>query len=258
MTMKLIDTHAHLNEDAFTNDLEETLARATDAGVEHILVIGTTLKDSEIAVELGQRFEMIKAVVGIQPNYVAVVEKDDFTKIEQLAQESCVVGIGETGLDQYWDYAPLDLQREYFDRHVALSQNMSLPFVVHCRDAETEVLDELQTYAQRGVLQGVMHSYTGSQAGAKTAVELGLHVSFAGMVTFKKNDDLREVAKSVPVERLLVETDSPYLAPMPYRGKRNEPAYVQYTLQCIADVREVSAEDLASRTSANARELFSL
>ncbi len=257
-----IDTHCHLNEDAFTADLEATVQRAVDVGVSRMLVVGCTLASSRTAVELAARFEPLFAVVGIQPNYVHEAAAGDFTEIEQLARAPKVVAIGETGLDRYWDFAPFDLQRDYFVRHIELSRRAKLPFVVHCRDAEADVVQVLQQAAAAGSLSGVMHSFSADQATAQACWELGLYISFAGMVTFKRNEALRAAAKSVPADRILIETDAPYLMPSPLKNekgpKRNEPAHVRYTANYLAELRGVTSEEFAATTTANARRLFGL
>jgi TatD DNase family protein len=257
-----IDTHCHLNEDAFPADLAETVQRAVDAGVTQMLVVGCTLDSSRMAVDLASRFAPLFAVVGIQPNYVHEAGPDDFAEIQQLAQSPKVVGIGETGLDRYWDFAPLDLQRDYFHRHITLSQESGLPFVVHCREAEADVRALLQERAAAGALSGVMHSFSGDRETAEVCWSLGLYVSFAGMVTFKRNEPLRQVALAVPADRILVETDAPYLLPSPLKNekgpKRNEPANVRVTANHLATVRGVSSAEFAALTTANARRLFRL
>jgi TatD DNase family protein len=256
--MDVIDTHAHLDEDAFTTDRPETVARAQAAGLVRVITIGTTAESSQTAVELCQEFPLLRACVGIQPNYVAQAGPDDWQTIEQLAGQPGVVAVGETGLDRYWDYAPLELQADYFHRHIELSRRTGLPFVVHCREAETEIVAQLREESKSGLLKGVMHSFTGSLETAAACVELGMYISFAGMLTFKKNKELRSVAAEIPADRLLVETDAPYLAPTPNRGKRNEPAYVVHTLKCLADVRGEPVEAVAELTTRNARLLFGL
>jgi len=254
--MEWIDTHCHLTEEAFAPDLDETVQRAVDAGVTRMIVVGIDLDTSRRGVELAQRFPSVYAVVGIQPNYVQTAGETDFAQIEELSHAPKVVGIGETGLDRYWDYAPIDRQVDYFERHIDLARRRNLPFVVHCRDAEADVLAVLRRAAATGPLRGVMHSFTGDLATAQECVALGMHLSFAGMLTFKRNDALRNVAKALPADRLLVETDAPYLAPAPYRGKRNEPAHVRYTAGLLADLRGVSKDDMAAITTANTRALF--
>lgn len=255
--MLLIDTHCHLDEEAFAQDRDEVIQRAAEAGVSTIITIGITAASSRRAVDLARQYDSVYAVVGIQPNYVAEMQPGDWEAIEQLAGEPKVVGIGETGLDRHWDFAPLDLQREYFTKHIELSRRCDLPFVVHCREAEADVVAHLQGAAPNGPLRGVMHSFCGDARTAKACLELGLYISFAGMVTYRKNDALRAVAKEVPLDRLLVETDSPYLSPEPVRKiRRNEPAHVRHTAARLAEVHGLSLDELAEQTTRNARALF--
>jgi TatD DNase family protein len=254
--------------------------RAVVAGVSRIVTIGTTAESSRRAVEIATQFPgTVFAAVGIQPNYASEAKPGDWEAIVALAEDPRVVAIGETGLDRYWDFAPIDLQVDYFRRHLELSRTLGKPFVVHCRDAEADVLAELRAAATRtlpaagsldacdpahpsraGSLRGVMHSFSGDSQTARACLELGLHISFAGMLTYKKNDDLRRTAGAVPLDRLLVETDSPYLTPVPLRGKmkRNEPANVVHTAACLAEIHCLGPEKLAETTTANANALFGL
>jgi TatD DNase family protein len=253
-----VDTHCHLNEASFTPDLPAVIAEAESAGVRQMLVIGTTLASSRRAVEIATEFPAVFAVVGIQPNYVLAAEPGDWDGIVELAAHPRVVGIGETGLDRYWDHAPFELQREYFLRHIDLAHRLGRPFVVHCREAEVDVLQVLQECRARYELRGVMHSFCGSAEVAAAAMGYGLLISFAGMLTFKRNQPLRDVAATIPADALLLETDAPYLAPGPHRGKRNQPAYLVHTAECLATSRGVSLEELGQATTANARRLFGL
>jgi TatD DNase family protein len=254
----LIDTHAHLDEQAFDVDRDGVLQRAREAGVERILTIGITAETSRAAVRLAQTYDDVFAVVGIQPNYAAQTQPGDWDAIEELASDPRVVGIGETGLDRYWDYAPLAVQQDYFDRHLELSRRVGKPFVVHCREAEADIVTQLRRAAADGPLKGVMHSFCGDAEIADACLEIGLHLSFAGMLTYRKNVELRAVAATVPHDRLLVETDAPYLSPLPLRGKRNEPANVVHTALCLAEQVGLPFEELARRTTENARRLFAL
>ena len=258
MAAALIDTHCHLDAEAFHQDLDAVLERAASAGVEHLLSVGVTLETSQAAVVLANRYPCVSAVIGIQPNYVHSAGAGDWQQIEDLATHPRVVGVGETGLDRYWDFAPLELQQEYFFRHIELSRSCGKPFVVHCREAEAEVVAVLRQAAGNGPLQGVMHSFCGSIEIASECLQLGMHISFAGMLTFRKNQQLRDVAKTVPMDRLLVETDAPYLAPHPHRGKRNEPAWVRLTAACLAEIHGISGDEMARITTANAARLFQL
>ena len=257
MTIRYIDTHAHLDDKQFDSIRDAVVERALSAGVTKMISIGTTASSSAKCVQLAEQYEAIHAAVGIQPNYCGEVAADDWDQVVALASQPGVVALGETGLDKYWDDAPFEIQEDYFDRHLRLSQSSGLPFIVHMRECGEEVYGMLAEARKRGPLRGVMHSFTGDGDLATRCVELGLHISFAGMVTFKKSDELRSVAKQIPADRLLIETDSPYLSPHPHRGQRpNEPARVVHTAECLAEVRGVSLAELASCTTANAEALF--
>ena len=255
--MLLFDTHAHLDQGEFDDDRAEVVSRARAAGVAEITAIGTSAPTSAHCVELAAKYDGIYAAVGIQPNYVAEAAADDWDCVLRLIDRPGVVALGETGLDRHWDFAPFDLQQDYFDRHLRLSEECGLPFVVHMRDCDADIIQMLRDAHSRGPLAGVMHSFTGSADMATECLEMGLYISFAGMVTFKKSDELRAVAASIPADRILIETDSPYLSPHPVRSqRRNEPANLLHTATCLADVRETTLEDFADQTTANARRLF--
>lgn len=255
----LFDTHAHLNSDVFAQSVDEVVERSRVAGIIGIGVIGIDVATSRRACDLAALYPgYLHAVVGIQPNCAAEAAPDDFAVIEELAGQPGVRGIGETGLDCYWDDTPMELQHEYFDRHLQLARQTRLPVVIHMRESCPLVIDQLRNQSA-AIPHCVMHSFTGNLDEARQCLDLGLMISFAGMVTFKKSDELREVAKIVPDDRLLIETDSPYLSPEPLRGKRpNEPARVQHTLGKLAEVRGVAPERLAEITTANAKRFFQL
>lgn len=256
--MRLIDSHAHLDEESFDTDRPEMIARAVAAGVERMISIGTTVETSRKAVALAAEYPNIFATVGIHPNYVHEAKPDDWAEIVELAKSPKVVGLGETGLDRYWKFAPFELQLDYFRRHMQLTRETGLPFVVHCRDAEEETLEELRQEFSHGPLNGVRHCFVGSIEAARECLEMGMYISFAGMVTFKANQKLRDTAITIPDDRILVETDCPYLAPREYRGKRNEPAYVTHTAWCLAEARGVTPDQLGELVTANAERLFKL
>ena len=256
--MHLVDTHAHLDEDAFSQDVDEVIARAISSGVIAMLAVATTLESSRATIALASRVPQVFAAVGIHPNYAVQAKPGDWEAVEELAASPKVVAIGETGLDRYWDHTPFDVQIDYFRRQIELAKRRDLPFIVHCREAEPDVVAVLREMAGTGQLKGIMHSFCGGRATLDAALELGLHISFAGMLTFKKNVELRELAKTVPLDRLLVETDSPYLAPQPNRGKRNEPAFVWQTAECLAEVLGESLDEIAAITTANATNLFGI
>jgi len=256
----LVDTHAHLDDERFDGDRAHVVAAANAAGVQHILTIATTAPTSRISVDLAAQFPaMLRATVGIQPNQVAEVADGDWDVVVQLAARPEVVGLGETGLDRYWDRTPFPQQEDYFARHLTLARERRLPVVIHCREAEADVVRMLRDdFDRHGPIRAVMHSFTGDETTARACLEMGLHISFAGMLTYKNAQNLRDVAAKLPLNRLLVETDSPYLAPVPMRGKRNEPAFVVHTAKCLADLHSISLERLAEQTTANAKTLFGL
>ena len=255
--MHLFDTHAHLDAEEFEADRFEVVARANAAGVSNIVAIGTTADTSFRCVELAAQYAGVFAAVGIQPNYVHEAASGDWDRIVELAKQPGVVALGETGLDRYWDHAPFDLQQDFFDRHLRSSQATRLPFVVHMRDCEADILAMLREARSRGPLRGVMHSFTGSAEMAADCLAMGLHISFAGMVTYKKSGELRATAATIPADCILVETDSPYLSPEPVRKiRRNEPANVIHTARCLADARGETLEQFAAQTTRNAQRLF--
>lgn len=255
--MELFDTHAHLDQSEFDPDRADVIARAREAGVAHILAVGISADTSAAAIALAKNFPGIHAAVGMQPNYLAEARSDDWEHVVAMTRLPGVVAIGETGLDRYWDFTPFAIQQDYFDRHIRLSQEIGLPFIVHMRDCDEDILVMLREASKRGPLKGVMHSFTGSRAMADECLAMGLYISFAGMATFKKSTELREIAAAIPDDRILVETDSPYLTPEPMRKiKRNEPAHVLHTAKCLADTRGVSLETFARQSTANAKRLF--
>ena len=256
--VELFDTHAHIDDEQFDLIRDAVIDRASDAGVKTILAVGTTADSSEKVVDLASRYDGLFSAVGIQPNYCAEAKKTDWDRIVTLVSNPRVVALGETGLDRHWDHTPFNVQQDYFDRHLKLSQQCDLPFIVHMRDCGDDVIAMLQEAAKHGPLNGVMHSYAGDVTLAEQCVDLGLYISFAGMVTYKKSQQLRDIATAIPNDRLLIETDSPYLSPHPKRGQRpNEPALVVHTAKCLADARGVSLDEFARTTTTNAKRLFS-
>ena len=253
----IIDTHAHLTDVTLINEIARFLDEARAAGVGAVLSVGTTLATSKSAVHLAEQHAQIRAAVGLHPNNCCESKPEDWGEIELLCQHPRVAALGETGLDRHWDDCPWDTQIDYFRRHLALSRSTTLPVVIHTRDCAEETLELLESEAKLGAIRGVMHSFTGPAAVADGCLQLGLYISFAGMVTFKNAEEIREIAISIPSDRILVETDSPYLTPQPFRGKRpNHPALVAHTLRFLADLRGVSSETLAQQTTENAERLF--
>jgi len=260
MQAPLIDTHAHLDDPRLAHDLAAVLARAAAAGVGQVVAIGTTAGSSAAVLEIADAYPGVFAAVGIQPNHVAEAVPGDWERVVALADRPGVVALGETGLDRYWDRVPFPTQQDYFDRHLDLAEARGLPVVIHCRDCEADIIEQLARRRGRGPIRGVLHSFTGSVDDARAFLDLGLHISLAGMITFanRKLDPLREAAATIPPDRLLVETDSPYLSPHPFRGKTNEPARVALTAATLATVLGLPLATVAQTTTANARRLFGL
>ncbi|MDA0659653.1 MAG: TatD family hydrolase [Planctomycetota bacterium] len=258
-SIQLIDTHAHLADESLFPDLYDVLQRAAGVGVVQMVAVGTTLSNSRICLELAKRHPQLYASVGIHPNYCTAAGPTDWEQIVELSTLPRVVALGETGLDCYWQDVPLDLQRDYFERHLALSRVTGLPVIIHMRESGPQILQVLADAARIAPVKGVMHSFSGDRALADACLDLGLYISFSGMLTFKKSVGLREIAACIPDDRILIETDCPYLSPEPIRGKHpNEPARVRHTAQCLADARGVSVDTLAQITTSNARTLFQL
>jgi TatD DNase family protein len=255
------DTHAHLDQEEFDADRGEVVARAREAKVETVLCVGVSAASSRAVQRLAEEYGLW-AAVGIHPNAAAEALPGDWAEIETLSARPRVVALGETGLDRYRNFAPFALQQDYFDRHFSLSRERGLPLVIHCRDAQADLLPMLRAAAARGRLSGVLHAFSSDADFAAECLGLGLYLSFAGNVTYsnKKFEPLRAVAADVPEDRLLLETDSPYLIPQAFRGheRRNEPAHVVQTAECLARLRGVPIEQLAAATTANARRLFRL
>jgi TatD DNase family protein len=255
--MSLIDTHAHLDDARFADDFGAVLRRAAEAGLERIIAVATTAASSHSVIAMAKANAMLRATVGLHPNNVAAEPAGAWDEVVRLSSDPVVVGLGETGLDRHWHDTPFPLQEEFFARHLDLSRQTGLPVVIHCREADADTLKMLRAeFDARGPIKAVMHSFCGNQEMAAACLDMGLFISFAGMLTYKNADDLRATAKTIPLDRLLVETDCPYLAPVPVRGKRNEPAHVAHTARCLADVLGVPLEAVASQTTANALRLF--
>ncbi len=254
----LIDTHCHIQTEEFDEDRDEVLARARDAGVETLIVVGGAgdLSTNDAAVRLAEAHTGLYATVGMHPHDAKDVATEDMDRLRGLAAHPKVVAIGETGLDFHYDHSPRTVQREMFDRFVGLAQETRLPIVVHNRESDREAAETLRNGG--GNLEGVIHCFTSDAAAARAFLDLGFYLSFSGIVTFKNAEALRDIARWVPLDRLLIETDAPFLAPVPKRGRRNEPAYVRFVAETLAEVRGVGVDDIAGAASDNARTLFRL
>ncbi|MHC4163958.1 MAG: TatD family hydrolase [Planctomycetota bacterium] len=251
---ELIDTHAHTNFDAFDADRADVYARAREAGVRAILEVGVGLSGSRAAVERAAAEEMVHAAVGLHPTDLATFE-EDWPPFEELVRTRDVTAVGECGLDYHWMTAPKEVQADAFRRQIRLACQMALPFIVHCREAEDDLIGILKDEAYA---RGVVHCFGGTRAQAEVILALGLRITFCGNVTYKKADGLREAARAVPLDRLMLETDAPFLPPQARRGKRNEPAFVHHTAEFLAELFGVPFEELAQRTTRNARRFFDL
>lgn len=262
----LIDTHAHLCYPDFAAELPQVIERARAAGVERVVSISTTLEDARRTLELTRQFDGVFAAVGLHPGEVPNVSLCDMKELAQLATEPKVVAIGETGLDYYrearTDPALQQLQKDLFWAQLELAKERHLPVVIHNRSAEGDILDVLRVHAESLPKEwrpwGVMHCFSGDEKFAFGCIEIGLLISYTGILTFKNATALRDVAKRVSLDCVMLETDAPYLAPVPHRGKRNEPAYVPLIVAVLAEIRGVNVEEVARITTANARRLFRL
>ena len=252
----LFDSHAHLDDKRFANDLDGVLARARAAGVGHIVTVGTDLESCAAAIALsGSRKDLISASVGIHPHDADKVDGDSLKRLSAMARMQGVVAVGESGLDYHYENSRRDAQKELFEFHIELALRLGLPLVVHCREAHEDCLAIIENRKGEN-LRGVAHCFSGGPAEADRFLALGFDVSFAGTLTFPNARRLREVARIVPLDRVLVETDCPYLAPQPRRGKRNEPAFVAYVVSALADLRGATPDEVGEATGRNARRLF--
>ena len=253
----LIDSHCHLNYKGLVEDQANVLQRARDRGVTTMLNIATRESEWDDVVGTAMGAPDVWATVGIHPHEADEHPHVDTTKLVERAAHPRIVGIGETGLDYYYDHSDRDRQRRSFRAHIAACRETGLPLIVHTRDAEEDTLSIMREEREKGAYSGVIHCFTASGAFADAAMDLGFYISLSGIVTFKSAKDLQETAKRLPLDRLLIETDSPFLAPVPHRGKPCEPAYVADTARFLAELRGESVERLAEATSANFRTLFS-
>lgn len=251
----LIDSHCHL--DYFTEaEIEGILARAHEAGVERMVTIGTSIPQAEAVMALAERFPQVWGTIGVHPHRAGEGTMPTVEDLVALAQHPRVIGIGESGLDYFYDKSPRDTQREGFRRHIRAARAAGLPLVVHARDADDDIASILAEERAGGSFAFLLHCFSSTPALAEAAIAMGGFISFSGILTFPRSAELREVAARLPAERLLVETDAPYLAPVPFRGKRCEPGYTALTAKVLAEARGVSPEEIAATTTANFHRLF--
>jgi TatD DNase family protein len=251
----LVDSHAHLDDPRFDADREAVLQRAWDAGVRKILTIGNGSGPDQMGcgIPIADAYDWVYTTVGVHPHDASKVEERHYSQMQALAKHSKVMAIGETGLDYHYDNSPRDIQREVFGRQVALASQLDLPVIVHTREADDDTQNILQLEKPA---RGVIHCFTSGERLADFALSIGFLISFSGIVTFPNAKALAEIARRVPTDRILVETDCPYLSPIPHRGKRNEPGFVADTARFIAALRGITPEELAAQTSANFERLF--
>ncbi len=258
-SLGLIDSHAHIQGPEFAADQNAVIERARVAGVEKIVVVGGAgeLSSNDAAVAVAHSFTGLFATVGMHPHDAKDVSEQDFERLQRLAADPIVVAVGETGLDFYYDHSPRDLQIKVFARFIHMARALQLPLIVHDRDAHREIAELLKSEGGES-LRGVIHCFTGDYDDAKTFLDRGFYLSFSGILTFKNAEPLRAAARRLPLDRLLVETDAPYLAPAPHRGKRNEPAFVLHVAETLATVKGLSLPEVAAATCRNTRELFGI
>lgn len=256
-----IDSHAHLESEDFDGDRSAMIGRAIDAGIEIIVAVGNgdVSKGSHAAAHrIAEKYDFIYTTVGVHPHEARLLDAGLYSRLAELAAHPKVIAWGEVGLDYHYDHSPREVQRDTFRKQLEMARERRLPAVIHTREAEEDTLQILHEEWEAAGLPGIIHCFTGTRPFAEAAVEMGFLISFSGVVTFKKSEDLRETARSLPIDRILIETDAPFLAPVPFRGRRNEPAYVVETARCIGELRGLSAEEIGRITSANFKRLFGL
>lgn len=254
--MLLVDSHCHLNFPDFKDDLEAVISRARAEGVGVMQTICTELEEFEEVSAIASQHAGIFCSVGVHPNESELKSKADLQALLSRTSHPKVIGVGETGLDYYYTHSSRPVQQESFRIHIAAARDSGLPVIVHTRDADEDTVAILADEMKKGAFKGLIHCFTSSQYLADKALEMGLYISISGIVTFKSAQAIRDVVKTVPLDRLLVETDAPFLAPMPFRGKRNEPAYTRHTNKMVADLKQVSEEECARATTDNFFRLF--
>lgn len=253
----LFDTHVHLNAHQYDEDLKEVIQRAIDEGVSQMVVVGFDRETIAKAISLAEEYDFLYASVGWHPVDAVDMTEEDLLMLEKLAAHPKVVALGEMGLDYYWDKSPKEVQKEVFRKQIALAKKVKLPIIIHNRDATADIVEILKEEGAAEV-GGIMHCFTGSLEVAQQCMDMNFYISFGGPVTFKNAKKPKEVAAEIPLEKLLIETDCPYLTPHPYRGKRNEPAYVKLVAEQIAELKGTTYEEIAQKTSDNARRVFGI
>lgn len=261
----MVDTHCHLNFKAFDGDLDSVVRRFTRKGGEALVVVGAKIDSSEKAIKISKQNSICYAAVGFHPHHVNEITSfgEIESKLESLTQNSKVVAIGETGIDyyRYKSYPEIDStnknkQKDLFEIHLNIANRNKLPLIIHCREAQEDLMNYISNFMKEKCLTGVFHCFDGSRQYLESVLALGFYIGFDGNITYKANEHLRNLVRETPFDRLVVETDSPYLTPLPFRGQRNEPSYLSYTISCVAEIKNKKADDVAQITAENARELF--
>jgi TatD DNase family protein len=253
----LIDSHCHLDFPDFDDDLDSVIANAAEAGVGHMLTICTHVSKFEPVLAIAEKYDNIFCTVGVHPHNAETEPEVTSEQLIDLARHPKVVGFGETGLDFFYDHSPRDVQERFFRAHITAARETGLPVIVHTRDADDDMARILRDEHGKGAFPGLIHCFSSGPKLAEIVLDIGFSISFSGIVTFNKADEVRAVAETAPLDRILVETDSPYLAPVPKRGKRNEPAYTAYTAARVAEVRGMDSEAFGAATTDNFFRLFS-
>lgn len=255
--VKLFDTHVHLNAHQFKDDYEDVIKRANENGVKYMVVVGFDDETIPLALKIAEQYDNIYAAIGWHPVSAIDFTDEHYDMLKKQSKHPKVVAIGEMGLDYHWDTSPKDVQKVVFKRQIALAKEVNLPIIIHNREATSDVIQILKE-ENASKVGGVMHCFNGTVEEMEQCLAMNFYISFAGPVTFKNAQDLKEVAKVAPLDRLLIETDAPYLAPHPHRGKRNEPAFVKLVAEEIARLKEVSYENIVEQTTKNAHDFFNL
>lgn len=253
--MELFDSHAHYDDKRFAEDYHEVILNAFDSGVKYILNAGSDIATSKKSIMLAEKFDFVYAAVGVHPHEVEKLSETDFDELKKMYSHKKVVAVGEIGLDYYYDHSPRESQRHWFERQIELGKELNLPLIIHNRDSHEDMMNIIRKHAP---FNGVLHCFTGSWEMAKELLSLGLYLSFGGPITFKNASKAIGIIEKMPEDRILIETDCPYLTPEPFRGKRNDSGYVHLVAKKISEIRGISIEEAAKRTTMNTKKLFGI